>query len=99
MGCNNCEEKRTEPVSYIAFESMKATMERTVKRLWIIVLVLVILLFGSNVAWIIYESQFETVDSTEINQDVDTVDGSAFISGTGDVYYGESEANSNNNKN
>lgn len=97
MGCNNCEDKRTEPVSYIAFESMKATMERTAKRLWIIVLVLIILLFGSNVAWIIYESQSEFVESNEVYQDVDTGEGSAYVNGIGDVYHGESETSSTNN--
>lgn len=97
MGCNNCEEKRTEPVSYIAFESMKATMERTVKRLWIIVLVLIILLFGSNVAWIVYESQFETASETNVTQDVQAENGSAYLSGTGDVNYGQGETNGNGN--
>ena len=97
MSCNNCEDKRTEPVSYIAFESMKATMERMVKRLWIIVLVLIILLFGSNVAWIVYESQSEIVQSNEVYQDVDTGEGSAFVNGVGDAYYGESETSCTNN--
>lgn len=45
-------------VSFVAFESMKATMERTIKRLWILAIILVLLLFGSNAGWIYYESQW-----------------------------------------
>lgn len=56
MDCNNCKEKRAEPVSFVVFESTKATMERTIRRLWILILVLVIMLVGTNVAWIYYES-------------------------------------------
>ena len=38
--------------------------ERTIKRLWIIIILLIVLLFGSNAAWIYYESQWETVETT-----------------------------------
>ena len=51
-------------------EIMTATMERTIRRLWILALVLVILLVGTNVAWLWYESQFETVLTTETQLDV-----------------------------
>lgn len=65
--------------------------ERTIKRLWVIILVLVILLFGSNAAWLIYEGQFEGIS---VEQEVDTGDGDAFVVGVGDVDYGESKADS-----
>lgn len=45
-------------VPYIVHESMMARQERTIKRLWILVILLILLLFGSNAAWIWYESQF-----------------------------------------
>ena len=51
-------------------EIMTATMERTIRRLWILALVLVILLVGTNIAWLWYESQFETVLTTETQLDV-----------------------------
>lgn len=91
MDCNTCKEKKAEPVSYLAFESMKATLERTTRRLWVLIIILVILLFGSNAAWLYYESQWDTVKTTEVNQDVDTGEGSAYVAGIGDVYRGESE--------
>lgn len=63
MDCNSCKEReqQAEPVSYLAYESMKTTLERTIKRLWILAIVLILLLAGTNAAWVFYESQFEDV--------------------------------------
>jgi hypothetical protein len=90
--CNSCAKNKAEiaPVPYIVHESDMARLERTIKRLWILLILLIVLLVGSNIAWTIYEGQFETVETTEITQDVDTGEGDAFVSGTGDVNYGES---------
>lgn len=47
-----------------------ALAERTIERLWILTLLLVILLVGSNGAWLYYESSFEdTVITQDIQQD------------------------------
>lgn len=59
-------------VPYIVHEGAMARMERTVRRLWILCIILVALLFGTNLAWTIYESQFETVETTQtVTQDTD----------------------------
>lgn len=68
-----------------------ARMERTIKRLWIVVLVLIILLAASNGAWIWYESQFV---EESVWQEVDTGEGDAFVAGIGDVNYGEDKTES-----
>jgi hypothetical protein len=47
--------------------------------------------------WLYWESQFSTTESTEVSQDIDTGNGDAFIAGIGDVVYGESETESNQN--
>jgi hypothetical protein len=99
MDCDTCKEhhKQAEPVSYIAFESMKATLERTIRRLWILALVLIVLLFGTNAAWIYYESQWEVVETyQEVEQQIDTGVGDAVVAGIGDIHYGESETNHQN---
>ena len=57
-----------------SIDLLTALAERTIKRLWVLIILLVILLFGTNAAWIIYESQFETVETT-YTQDVDAGDG------------------------
>ena len=56
------------------FDIITAQMERTIKRLWIMCIILVVLLVGSNIAWFVYESQFETVSQVttqEVQQDND----------------------------
>lgn len=90
MDCNTCKEKRqrTEPVTFVAFESMKATMERTIKRLWILTLVLVLLLFATNAAWVYYESQWEVVETTETYEANTDGGGTAIANGSGTVEYG-----------
>lgn len=90
--CKSCKESRAT-VPYIAHEAAMARQERTIKKLWILLILVITLLVATNGAWIWYESQWEVVQ-TEITQDVDTGLGDAFVSGTGDVVYGESAADS-----
>lgn len=71
--CESCGKRPPEPVPYVVHESDMARLERTIKRLWILLLVMLVLLVGTNGAWIYYESQWQTVEttSTEIEQDTD----------------------------
>ena len=62
--------------------------ERTIKRLWILCIVLALLLTGSWTFFYIRESRYEDV---YVEQEVDTGEGDAFVVGVGDVDYGESE--------
>lgn len=61
-----------EPVMipYIAHESMSARMERTIRRLWIMCIMLAVMLLVTNGAWVWHESQFEGITMTEeVSQD------------------------------
>ena len=81
-------------IPYVAFESICARFERTIRRLWVLVIILTVLFVGTNCAWLWFEAQFETVENTttEVSQDVDTEDGeNVIVNGTGEVNYGESE--------
>lgn len=90
--CNNCDNtdygdvnKPPLSVPFVVHESMLSRAERSAKRMWILVLVLVLLLVGSNVGWLIYESQFETVETIE-EYIVETDDGGhAVWNGEGSV--------------
>ena len=88
--CERCT-KAPDPVPYVVHESDMARLERTIKRLWIVLLVLIVLLAGSNGAWIYYESQFVDESWTfEANTDNG---GTAIANGDGEVnYYGESKS-------
>lgn len=93
--CKSCKENRqnVEPVPYIVHESAMARQERTIKRLWILLILVVSLLVATNGAWIWYESQWEDI---YVEQEIETETGDAFVAGVGDVNYGESETDGQN---
>ena len=61
-------------IPYFCHEGDMARAERTIKRLWILCIRLILLLVGTNVAWIHFENQWETAE-TVVTQDIDTVNG------------------------
>ena len=73
MDCEACKEKRKvisqtpKDVPYIIHEGDVARLERVIKRMWVLVLSLIILLVASNGAWILWESQYQTIE-TNITQ-------------------------------
>lgn len=87
MDCQGCKHGRLREESAIAMA------ERTIRRLWITVLVLIVLMAGMCIAFFVYEAQFEDVVYT-IEQEVDTGEGAAVISGIGDAIYGEGKTES-----
>lgn len=68
MKCETCT-KRPDAVPYMVHESAMARMERTVRRLWILLIVVIVLFVGSNAAWILYENSFEDISITQENED------------------------------
>ena len=65
-------------IPYIVHESQMARMERIIKRLFVLCVILIVLLFGTNVGWIYYEQQFEDVETT-VTQDLDAGEGDAIV--------------------
>ena len=72
-------------IPYFAHEGEMVRMERVVKRLWITVILLIVLLVGTNGAWLWYESQFEYYEETTVEQEAESEDGSIILNGTGEV--------------
>lgn len=62
-----------EPISvpYIVHEGIMARFERIIKRLWVTITILVVLLVGTNIAWLIYESQFQVVQTYDVEQNTE----------------------------
>lgn len=83
-----------ETIPYLAHESEVARLERTIKRLFILCVLLIIVAVGTNAYWIWYESQFEDI-STTVTQDLDASDGGDAIINDGVHVNGESKTNSN----
>ena len=64
-------------------------LDRINRRLIAIVVLLIVLLVGSNVAWLIYESQFETY-TTASDTDIEAIQfgGETNMVSGGDINYG-----------
>ena len=77
-------------IPYAALDGEMYRMERANKRLWIIILVLIVALVGTNIGWLVYENGFEDVVTT-VEQEVEAGEGLAIVSGTGDAIYGQSD--------
>ena len=85
--CETCKKVQNAPenVPYIVHEASMARMERQIKRLWITILLLIVMLVATNGAWIWHESQFSDIETTiEAEQDGSGVN---IVSG-GDLDYG-----------
>ena len=97
-------------VPYVALESERARCERMLKderdrhekerhderlKSFIIKLVLILLLFGTNAGWLAYESQWETLETItqEVSQEADN-GVNRFIGGD---YYGTADNQDNQN--
>lgn len=84
MTCQDCKYKRFKE------ESTLAMAERTIRRLWITILVLIVLMAGMAVGFFVYEAQFEEYETYEVSDaDIDAAQFGRynFISG-GDLEYG-----------
>lgn len=85
------EEKATIP--YFCHEGEMARAERTNKRLWILCIILIVLLFTSNAAWIYYESQFEDIVETTQEVTQDNSNGiNNFVGGDGVIDNGKTDS-------
>lgn len=76
-------------IPYIAHEAEMTRSERHIKRLWIALIIAILIICASNIAWLIYISQydFESYDlSTEGGGNAN------YIGQDGDIYNGASES-------
>ena len=63
--CNNCgTDKNPATVPYVVHESTMARNERHTKSLVRVIVLLIVLLVGSNFAWLVYENSFEDMTET-----------------------------------
>ena len=76
-------------IPYIAHESEVARQERTVKRLWILSIIIFLAFVISNAGWIIYENSYEDRVTIEAEQEGS---GTNIISGR-DLSYGSEGQN------
>ena len=72
--CNGCgADNQKVNVPYVVHESTVARQERQIKRMWIALIVAISILFASNIGWLIYESQFETISYEQDGEGINNV--------------------------
>lgn len=91
MNCNDCKHNvLNESVPRSVYESSQAQANVNNRRLFIALMLTIILFVASNLAWIIYEAQFETVTtSVEMENESGYV---SYIGNDGDIYNGETQS-------
>lgn len=62
-------------IPYFAHEGDMARMERANRRLFIVLIILIAALLGTNAGWIYYENQFIDEETTKIEAEQETSDG------------------------
>ena len=85
-------EQQAVQIPYYLHEGEMYRLERVNRRWFVAFLIVLTMLFATNGAWIYYEMQFDTYT---IEQDVDSGEAPAVVSGIGDAIYGQGQAESN----
>lgn len=82
-------------IPFYAYELEVAKHERTVKRLVIIIIVTIALLFASNMAWLWFFNQFD-FESEEVTLNSQDAGNASYMGGSGVIDNGRGESQINN---
>lgn len=86
--CNGCGTEEMAVMPIAQHEKDQNRLMSIIKSLIAVIIVLIVLLVGSNIAWIVYENSFEDyVIAQDVEQDADNGTNN-FIGGD---YYGEAK--------
>lgn len=95
--CNNCGTEEMAVMPIAEHEKDQNRLMEIIKSLIAVILVLIALFVGSNIAWIIYENSFEEVITTEeIIVDADDNGNANYIGQDGNIYNGEDHSKEEN---
>lgn len=94
--CTHCKDKKEEmeKISLISAECEATRQHKIIKMIVIGWVITILLLFGSNLAWTIYNSQFETVTETyevDLLQDTEIGNNNCIVNG-GEICNGTAES-------
>ena len=94
--CTHCKDKEEdmEKIPLISAECEATRQHKTIKMIVIGWIITILLLFGSNLAWTIYNSQFETVTETyevDLLQDTEIGNNNWIVNG-GEICNGTTES-------
>ena len=88
MDCSKCTRQVDyPPVPFVVHENLRAQMDLHARRLVRVIVLLIVLLVGSNALWLWHEGQYETIRIEQENErGVNN-----FIGNDGDIYNGKAD--------
>ncbi len=90
--CNGCRTNGNTLIPFAVHEADMARSERNNKRLWIAVIILIVALLATNIAWLLYNSRVDTItDEYTIEQEASGSGTNNSIIGGGNISDGETE--------
>ena len=95
--CNSCNSNDMAVMPIAQHEKDQNRLMGIIKWLIAVIVILIVLLVGSNVAWLVYENSFEEVVTTEeVIVDADDNGNANYIGQDGNIYNGEDNSKENN---
>lgn len=96
---NGCKQDVTK--TQFCYEAAVALAERTIKRLWLLCILLLLALVGSNISWVVYDASWsDEVTTTTTTYTADATDGgNAIANGDGSVTVNGTRNNDKDNNN
>lgn len=90
--CNGCNTNDMAVMPIAQHEKDQNRLMGIIKSLIAVIVILIVLLVGSNIGWLVYEAQYEAVEETTITQENE--DGyNNYIGNDGDIVNGEADNN------
>ena len=90
--CNSCKTNDMAVMPIAEHEKDQNRLMEIIKWLIAVIVILIVLLVGSNIGWLVYEAQYEAVEETTITQENE--DGyNNYIGNDGDIVNGEADNN------
>lgn len=95
--CNSCNTNDMAVMPIAQHEKDQNRLMGIIKWLIAVIVILIVLLVGSNVAWLVYENSFEEVVTTEeVIVDADDNGNANYIGQDGNIYNGKDNGKENN---
>ena len=90
--CNSCNTNDMAVMPIAQHEKDQNRLMGIIKSLIAVIVILIVLLVGSNVGWLIYESQYEVVEETSTTVEQENENGyNNYIGNDGDIVNGETD--------
>ena len=90
--CNSCNINDMAVMPIAQHEKDQNRLMGIIKSLIAVIVILIVLLVGSNIGWLVYEAQYEAVEETTITQE--NAEGyNNYIGNDGDIVNGETDNN------